>query len=151
VPKTTILDANLLVLHVVGRTSLAYIESHKRLRAYGRADYRLLLKLLKASSLMVVTTHILTEAANIAAQIPDPARRHIRATLCSYIEATHEIQIESRTASKHDAFFDLGPTDASLLCLLADGHELLTADHDLYAAAIRRGHAARNFNHYRLR
>ena len=44
--KAIVLDANILILLVVGSASVAYISSHKRLHAYAEDDFRLLTRLL---------------------------------------------------------------------------------------------------------
>jgi hypothetical protein len=45
-----LLDANLLVLWVVGRASRDYIGRHKRLRAYDLADFDSLMRMLARRS-----------------------------------------------------------------------------------------------------
>ncbi len=43
----------------------------------------------------------------------------------------------------------LDSTDCAILDALGPAHRLLTADFDLYLAALNRGHDAVNFNHLR--
>ena len=52
--KTIALDANLLVLLVVGLTKLKDIEAHKRLKAYGVDDFRLLEELISNALVVCV-------------------------------------------------------------------------------------------------
>jgi hypothetical protein len=55
-------DANLLLLLVVGATSRDYIEKHKRLRdTYTKDDYDLLVKMIGQYSNIIVLPNVLTE------------------------------------------------------------------------------------------
>jgi hypothetical protein len=47
---TIILDANLLLLFVVGSTSRDYIQKHRRLQSYTDDDFILLMKMLSTAS-----------------------------------------------------------------------------------------------------
>lgn len=62
-----LIDANLLVLYVVGRASRDYIEKRKRLSEYVAEDYDTLLEVMSRADEVVVTPHILAEASNLAA------------------------------------------------------------------------------------
>ncbi len=145
----TFIDANLLVLYVVGSANIGYIVEHKRLRHFRPADHVLLKKMLRPASRTAVTPGILTEASNLASQIPNPAQARIRLAMRVLVFETREIHVISQAAVRQDDFVKLGLTDAALLCLMAEGHQLITADHDLHAAAMRLGYSSRNFHHYR--
>ena len=146
--KPIILDANLLILLVVGSASRSYIAKHKRLRAYTEKDFALLVDMLSIAPRIIVTPNTVTETSNLIVQISDPARSHISAAFRALLTATDEIYVESKEAAVHTAFPRLGLTDSVLLKLVADQHILLTADFDLYHEAIRRGHTAINFTHH---
>ncbi len=60
-----ILDANLLVLFVVGRTSPHLIGKHRRVRAFSADDYELLIRVMGAAKQIVVTPNTLTETSNL--------------------------------------------------------------------------------------
>ena len=64
--KAVVLDANLLVLFVVGIASPSYIAKHKRLAAYTENDFALLTDLLSAAGSVIVTPNIVTETSNLA-------------------------------------------------------------------------------------
>jgi hypothetical protein len=57
--------------------------------------------------------------------------------------------IESRVAASQSEFLRLGLTDAALLQAADEPATLLTADVDLYLAAVKRGFKAENFNYLR--
>lgn len=148
---TIIVDANLLLLWIVGLASPDYIHKHKRLREYTDEDFPLLLKLLSRARKIILTPNTLTETSNLAGYIAEPARTEIFCILAVLIKAaeTEERFIESKAAAARPEFVRLGLTDSALLHLAGDSHMLLTADVDLYLAALHRGLNAENFNHYR--
>jgi hypothetical protein len=63
--KTIALDANLLVLLVVGLAEPRYIPLHKRLKAFTVDDFKLLTKMIAASAGMAVAPNALSEASNL--------------------------------------------------------------------------------------
>lgn len=147
-PKTVVLDANLLLLLVVGAASRSYIHAHKRLRAYAEEDYDLLLAFISGASRIVVTPNTATETSNLAGQIAEPARRLIFAALRLLLGSADEIYVESRRASEQGAFLRLGMTNSVLLDVLNPDNVLLTSDLDLYLEALRQGRTAENFMHH---
>ena len=152
---TIILDANLLLLFVVGSTSRDYIQKHKRLQSYTDDDFILLMKMLSTASSIIVTPNTLTETSNLAGYIDDPARTKIYEVFRALVEAPEnqecfqECFIESRVAVARTEFVRLGLTDSVLLHIAAEAGTLLTADVGLYLAALYKGLKAENFNHYR--
>jgi hypothetical protein len=98
---------------------------------------------------IIVTPNTLTETSNLVSQISDPVRTHIALVFGQFLERVEERYIESRRAAAEPEFVHLGLTDCALLSELDSSHLLLTADHDLFVAAIQRGQTAINFNHMR--
>ena len=147
---TIILDANLLVLLIVGMASTDYISKHKRLSSYTVDDYDILAGMISAADILV-TPNTLTEASNLAKQISDPARTKIYELFRGLVNftSTSECFVESRSAVARKEFTRLGLTDAGLLTINREHHILLTADFDLYQTARAVGLNAENFNHYR--
>jgi hypothetical protein len=142
-----VLDANLLVLLIVGAASRSYIARHKRLRAYAARDFALLTDMLSAAPRIILTPNTVTEASNLSGQIAEPARSHIFAVFRALLPTADEIYVESTKAANHMAFTRLGVADAALLSIMAENRTLVTADLDLYLEAARHGYAAINFNH----
>ncbi|MGH7047742.1 MAG: hypothetical protein ACREE2_15285 [Stellaceae bacterium] len=147
--KTIILDANLLLLLVVGLTSRTYISKHKRLRPYNEFDFDLLEGIVGSATKIVVTPHTLAETSNLIGYIGEPAREQIYLQLRLLLGAFHERHVESVNAAQREEFPRLGLADAVQLELAAESHTLLTIDLDLYLAARRRGLKAENFNYLR--
>ena len=148
---TILLDANLLLLFVVGLASRKYISTHKRLKSYSEEDYDLLQVMLARASKIIVTPNVLTETSNLAAQIGDPARTRIFQVLRAAIGSgkTTECYLDSRVAAARPEFLRLGLTDCGLLEIGAPGDLLLTADVQLWRAALANGKNAQTFNHVR--
>lgn len=148
--KAIIVDTNLLILLVVGQTSLPYISMHKRLKAYTISDYHLLVTLLAPASNICVTPNILTEACNLLKQIGEPARSLILCKFAEIVDQISETYIQSRAGVRAAEFMRLGLTDSVLLLASSDPSiVLVTADLGLYLAAMQRGLAVVNFNHHR--
>lgn len=150
--KSFIIDANLLLLAVVGKASRDYIHRHKRLQGYSLSDYDRLCDLLFKATRIVVTPNILTEVSNLARQIGEPARTKVSQSLRNFIQmatVVDERYVQSVDATCRKEFLRLGLTDSALLSLAADSTMLLTADLHLYLAATAAGYRATNFNHLR--
>jgi hypothetical protein len=153
VRNNIILDANLLLLLLVGLASPVYIARHRRLRAYSEPDFELLKELLAPASKIVVTPNTLTETSNLAGQIAEPARSHIYAEFRALFgnALIEERYLEAKVVVQRTEFTQLGLTDCTLLDLLKEPHTLLTADLDLFVAASKQGLRAENFNWHRDR
>lgn len=146
-------DANLLVLLVVGAVNSDLIARHRRLDGYSAADYQMLLALLfNRGTRIFVTPNTLTEASNLLRQHREPERSLLMAGLRCLIDESEEIVIASAPAAAHPEFPRLGLTDAALLAAVSAATPLITADLDLYlAAAAKYANAAVNFREFMTR
>ena len=143
------IDANLLVLLIVGSVGKDLIAKHRRLRRFSGDDYDLLTRMIAKVDRVFVTPNTLTETSNLLAQHRDPERLVFFHKLRFLIEESEEIVVSSTLASKNDCFHRLGLTDAVLLEAITEDRPLITVDLDLYLAAIAKGeNAALNFTHY---
>ena len=144
------LDANLLVLLVVGSESRDLISKHRRLEDYTAEDFDILLDLLKGVGQLFVTPNTLTETSNLVSQHGEPERSLLMTRLQYLIHGSQEIVVTSADASSNSQFERLGLTDAALLDAVTSDTPLLTVDLDLYLAALEAGEErAVNFTHYR--
>ena len=149
-PTGYFIDANLLVLLVVGNTNRALITKHRRRRGYSVKDYDVLIDILSRSERIFVTPNTLTEASNLLAQHADPERSLIFDMLRDVIHDNVEVVVKSRVASSRSEFNKLGLTDSVLLEAVSEEIPLITVDMDLYLAVLEEGrNAALNFNHIR--
>lgn len=148
-PRGFFIDANLLVLLLVGRASTDIIPRHRRLTGYTAADYDALDALLGRVNRIFVTPNTLTEASNLLRQHGEPERSRLMHGLAYLIEESEEIIIASRTASGNPHFAGLGLTDAVLLEAISAQTPLITADLALYLAALAQDeNAAFNFREF---
>lgn len=148
-PKNVYLDANLLVLLVVGATDSSLIAKHKRLSEFDEKDYETLVGLVSRMGQILVTPNTLTEASNLLAQHGEPEKSQIFEVLRILVEEHEEIVVTSQIASRNKEFKRLGLTDAVLLEVISTEKPLITVDLDLYLAAINREvDSAFNFRHY---
>lgn len=149
-PATRLLiDANLFVLFVVGRTGRKLIAKHRRLREFSVDDYNRLVKIIRMVDKVVVTPNTLTETSNLLAQHQEPERSRFFDVLRYLIENSEEITVASVDASRSRAFRRLGLTDAAVLEVVSADTPLLTVDLDLYIAALSKdSNAAVNFWHH---
>ena len=139
-------DANLLVLLVVGSVNTNIIARHRRLADYTATDYETLLGLLSRVNRIFVTPNTLTEASNLLRQHREPERSDLMTRLRLLINESAEIVVSSPQASANSEFHRLGLTDAALLEAISEDMPLITVDSDLYAVAMAKGeNAAVNF------
>lgn len=147
-PAGFFIDANLLVLLVVGRVGEEFITKHSRLQQFVVEDYRILRNLLDRVEQVFVTPNTLTETSNLLAQHGEPERSRFFDQLRFTIEDSREIQVISEVASQNREFRRLGLTDAALLEVATVETPLLTVDLDLYLAALAKDQdTAVNFRH----
>ncbi len=144
-----IIDANLLVLFVVGTTNRKLVAKHKRLNAFSLDDFDLLCRLVESSPAALVTPNVLTEASNLLGYIAEPARTRVFETFRTIVLSTPEEYVPSRIAAQTKEFLRLGLTDAGLIEACDTSRTILTTDLDLYLSALKRGVSAINFNHLR--
>ena len=143
-----VVDTQLLVLFVIGKTSRRYIDKHKNTNKFTEDDFDLLCEVVSRFTRIVVTPHTLSETSSLIRQIGDPICSEIYA-MFRRMAAMDEIYVASLTAAADPEFLRLGLTDAVLLSDGLADHPLLTADFHLHLAASRRGRKALNFNHLR--
>jgi hypothetical protein len=146
-PKSVVVDANLLVLLVAGHTDRSLIERHRNLSAYDADGFDLLVETLSAYSLVVLTPNTVTEASNLLRQIREPDRSRLTFRLGSLMREHEERYVVSKHAILEKTFLRLGLTDAALLLLARQYDSLLSGDNDLYLAAFAEGIDAINFAH----
>ena len=148
-PTNIYIDANLLVLLVVGETGKDLISQHRRSKMFQISDYERLVRLINETERVLVTQNVLTEASNLLAHHGEPERSRLFDMLRVLIEETEEIIVASNVATANSEFKRLGLTDAALLEVVSNSNPLVTVDLDLYLAALaKENSAAFNFRHY---
>ena len=159
-PRECLIDANLLLLLIVGLTDENLIAKHTRLKRFRTVDYYRLLELVGVpraarardgaaeAGLILLTAHALTEASNLVGQHREPERSRLFGTLRRLVEQKEEVEVSSKIAVRSPVFARLGLTDGALFEVASASRPLLTVDLDLYLAVAKRDHrAAINFTH----
>ena len=147
-PAGYFIDANLLVLLIVGRVGEEFIAKHSRLQQFVEEDYRILRNLLDIVDQVFVTPNTLTETSNLLAQHGEPERTRFMERLRTVVQESGEIHVVSEVASQNREFRRLGLTDVALLEVATLETPLLTVDLDLYLAALTKDRdTAVNFRH----
>jgi hypothetical protein len=137
------------LLYVVGLSSRDYVGTFRRTKVFSLSDYDLLLALLAEAAGLIVTPNTVTEVSNLLDRIGDPQKvAEINLTLRTLLGALGERYVASIETFARDECNALGVTDSVLLILASSNAVLITADFDLYQAAVRAGYAVVNFNHY---
>lgn len=141
-PLGFFVDANLLVLLIVGSVDVRIIARHRRLGDYTATDYYSLLALLGRVNRIFVTPNTLTEASNLLRPHREPERSRLMVGFNILINDSDEIVIVSAQAASNPHFGPLGLTDAALLEAISEETPLITVDTDLYLAALAKGENA---------
>jgi hypothetical protein len=141
-----VVDANLLVLLVVGSASKDYIAKHRRLKGYTVDDFKLLGLIISGFSDLVLLPHVLAEVSSLARQIGNPARAEVQNALRTLITTAVELPIQSALGAQRDEFDELGLTDSVILHLCTMSVSgviptLVTVDTDLANSAHSLGYS----------
>lgn len=156
-PEKLLIDANLLVLLVVGMYDGKKIENHKRLKSNGgftEGDFETLNKIIADYSGIVLTPHTLAEMYDLCSFMKGNDRIGVMTNIAILIDECKESFVTGKIAAREPEYVRLGLVDAILLRLASKSKGrkpvLLTIDLDLHRAALAAGHhKAINFNHYR--
>ncbi len=146
--KGLLLDANLLLLHVIGSCDVGLIGREK-LSQYTSEDFIILRAFVNTFSKLVTTAHILTEVSNLLGKSLGGKHR----SLCykAFAESIFMMQEEhqrSKDAAQRAEFHFLGLTDCAI-ANLAGHFFVLSTDALLVVKLQEAGLEAVNFNHYR--
>lgn len=143
-----LIDANLLIVLLVGNTDEGFITKVKATKEYTKKDYQLLTEIVKHFKI-VTTPHILTEASNLCTKEERYYKEKIYQSLSDTIIDLIEIQTPSGEATKTPVFLKFGLTDSVIFKLAQEGFIVLTEDFNLYSYLIGHDCTAANMNHFR--
>lgn len=140
-----LVDANILLLYLVGGYDRKLIATFKRTQTFNIQDYDLVATFLSAFRSIVTTPNILTEVSNLSAQLPTQYFERFRLQ----IEVLNEAYVPSATASSETYFARCGLTDAGMMALAKDRFLVLTDDFRLSGLLVGMGVDCIKFNHIR--
>ena len=146
--KGVLVDANLLVLFLVGHISKRRILEFKRTQNFTIEDFDTLSRLIGWFGKLVATPHVLSQVSDLT-DMPGKDLARIRGLFSSLVEQMEEPYDASKVLVAQPLFTRLGLTDAAIATVCSRGVLVLTADLNLQLALQQRGADALNFNHVR--
>ena len=147
--RGVLVDANLLLLYVVGRMNPARIERFKRTMQYRIEDFELLCRFLHQFHRRFTTPSVLTEVSNLASQMREPERTRCLIILGEEIARLDEQYEPSSTLAMDELFRKVGLTDCSIRRLAGTNLLVLTDDYKLANRLRTLNVVALNLNHLR--
>jgi len=127
-PRSTLVDANLMLVFVVGSYGPLYVSKHKNTRGYSSEDFYLLRDLLDQTHVRITTPHILTEVSNLLSQSEGPLKRSYFRAFAEVIGVFDEVHVAARRIALRDHFADFGLTDLGILEAADPTCLVITAD-----------------------
>jgi hypothetical protein len=147
--KGVLVDANLLVLLLIGRLDRRRIPAFKRTQAFTIEDYELLERLIARFGKLIATPHVLSQVSDLT-NLKGKELRRSRRLFSLVVEGQIEERYDaSRVLVASPLFERLGLTDAAIATICSRGILALTADVELQLALQHRGADALNFNYVR--
>jgi len=145
-----LIDANLLILYLVGEFAPRQIPRLRRTKKFLEADYFTVKAFFELFPIKVTTPNILTEISNLAGDMPDGLKFDFFEILQSQFSLLHEHYIPSKEGCLNPIFLKLGLTDSIIGQLARDNYLVLTDDFPLSNTLNSIGVDAINFNHLRF-
>jgi hypothetical protein len=146
--KGALVDANLLVLFLVGAVNKQRILNFKRTQNFTIEDFDLLTHLINWFGTLIATPHVLSQASDLA-DLRGKELREIRRKFKLTVDQIEESYEPSRVLVADPVFERLGLADAAIATVGSRGILVVTADLDLQIEVQQRGADALNFNHVR--
>jgi hypothetical protein len=142
------LDANLLVLWVLGRFGKGKFSQLKRVSQFDYRHYRMLCYLATAFRGLISTPYVLSQASDLTT-LTGEDNEVARAYLKDLILPMQDSYQPAAELVQHPVFRKLGLADTSVLNAGNPRTTILTTDLELYRYAQAQGVPALNFNHLR--
>ena len=144
-----LVDANLLLLYVVGVYDPSKIERFKHTNAYTRDDFELLDRLLGQFETVATTPHVLTEVSNLLGHLPKKPCRECTVLLQRLIPELEETYRAAEELCEHPYFRQFRLTDTGIAEISQDTYLVVTDDFPLYHRLGNDEQAVISFNHLR--
>jgi hypothetical protein len=141
------LDANLILLFVVGTTGRHRIGQHKRLKSFVESDFDTLAEFISRFDELVALPNTLSEASNLLDWTAGD-RSELWTTFSRFIVRVREIYVASSLCAVRPEFSRIGLADCAMIEAAKNDVFILTTDGELYRAALTAGYTAENFTHH---
>ncbi len=111
--KGILVDANLLVVLLVGKLGPAHLKNCRATKAnsFTPGDYSLLVQGVTKFDTLVTTPHILTEVSNLAGSLPEPLLGEFRALFRIVVKSMSEQACPAKEIAWDAQFLRFGLTD----------------------------------------
>lgn len=139
----------MLVVFVIGSIEPKLLGIAKRVKEYRPSDYGLIYDYLSLVGEVVLLPNIISEASNLLDHLKGERREDCMGFLAQLVKGSSERYIASVSAMEQPEYMALGVADAAMLCALETDTYLLTADRELYLAALYRNREAQYFQELR--
>jgi len=144
-----LIDANLLVLYIVGLIRPDRINSFKRTSRYDLDSFELLVRVMGRFKKIYTVAHVMAEVSNLT-DLDGQERLEARRMLASVIAILHETHVPSHQAAGISPYEDLGLTDSAISVVARETRcTVLTDDLGLYLSLEKENLPVVNFTHLR--
>jgi len=126
-----LIDANALVLLVVGLIDENLVNRHPKTSIYSKKDFYKLLKIIGSLEDLIVLPNVWTELDNLLNRFGGNHKFQYIERLKMLTQQTTERFIHSRIAVQREEFWELGITDVLLLQMGKECELLITSDSTL--------------------
>lgn len=144
--KRLVLDANLLVLLIVGNLDRSKIGA-RRLESFEERHLVVLNEIFRQHTYHVSTPNVLTEASNLLGSGGQQLCKGACSALGDFIASLEEIFVPSIDTLSQPFYQKLGLADAALAVLSQNGDLVLTADGPMYGMMVGYDIPVENFWH----
>jgi hypothetical protein len=150
--NTLVVDANLLVLIVVGSLAPERIERFARTKKYTGDDFNLAREFIARFRWTVTTPHILSQVSDLLQfqRVHGDLGAAIIATLRHIYATTHELQVPARNLAREPSYPEIGLADCSIMDAASRGCTIFSDDLALHNVALSRGYKSINFTEHRF-
>jgi rRNA-processing protein FCF1 len=147
--KGILIDANLLIVLLVGKLGPAHLINCRATKSFTPDDFSLLERFVMQFNTLVTTPHILTEVSNLAERLPEGLLDRFRTMFREVIKSLSEQPRPAMEIAWDAAFLRFGLTDTAIAMVVPRRYLVLTADLPLCGLLQRRKIDVINFNHIR--
>jgi hypothetical protein len=149
---TVLVDANILLLLVIGSTAPDRLGTMTRTKGYSEDDFEQASSIVGQFRWSVTTPHVLSQTSDLLRRTGAYGKlaRALSSKLHAVFIVTQEHFVPARVLARPREFHDLGLADASVLDAAHRGCTVLTDDLALHNVILSRGDKSINFTEWRF-
>ena len=149
--KGILVDANLLVILLVGKLGPAHLKNCRATKSKSCTSdgYSLLVQGVTKFDTLVTTPHILTEVSNLAGRLQQPLLGEFRGMFRELVERFSEQSLASKEIARDAHFLRFGLTDTAISMIAPGRYLVLSDDLPLCGLLQKRKVDVINFNNIR--